>query len=121
MLDKSIDAALVELRRQIGRGGLEGQEHVEALMIARGVALRPLSRQLVAVRLPRNYLRRMILAALKGGPMTGPAIAAMVIERTPQIAPDQAYFRAYSAVTRLRYAGLVVKDRKMWRLTHSPH
>ena len=116
MLDKSIDAALVELRRQIVRGGLEGKEHVEALLIARGVALRPMSRQLVAVRLPRNYLRRMILAALKGGPMTGPAIAAMVTAKSPQIAPGQAYFRAYSAVTRLRYAGLVVRDGKAWRL-----
>ena len=116
MLDKSIDAALEELRRQIVRGGLEGQEHVEALMIARGIAMRPMSRQLVAVRLPRNYLRRMILAALRGGPMTGPAIAAMVTERTPQIAPDQVYFRAYSALTRLRYAGLVVRDGKGWRL-----
>ena len=116
MLDTSIDAALVELRRQIVQGGLEGQEHVEALMIARGIALRPVTRQLVAVRLPRNYLRRMILAALKEGPMTGPTIAAMVMERTPQIAPDHAYFRAYSAVTRLRYAGMVVKDGKVWRL-----
>ena len=114
MLDKSIDAALVELRRQIVRGGLEGQEHVEALLIARGVALRPVTRQLVAVRLPRNYLRWMILAALRDGPMTGPAIAAMVMERTPQIAPEQAYFRAYSAVTRLRYAGLVVREGKWW-------
>ena len=119
MLDKSIDAALVELRRQIVRGGLEGQEHVEALMIARGVVLRPVTRQLVAVRLPRNYLRRMILAALKGGPMTGPAIAAMVVERTPQIAPDQAYFRAYSAVTRLKYAGLVERDGKGWIIVDS--
>ena len=116
MLDKSIDAALVELRRQIVRGGLGGHEHVEALLIARGVPLRPMSRQLVAVRLPRNYLRRMILAALRAGPMTGPAIAARVMERTPQIAPEQAYYRAYSAVTRLCYAGLVVRDGKVWRL-----
>ena len=98
------------------RGGLEGRNHVEALLIARGVALRPVTRQLTAHRLPRNYLRRMILAALKGGPMTGPEIAAIVIERTPQIAPEQAYFRAYSAVTRLRYAGLVVRDGKGLRL-----
>ena len=116
MLDKSIDAALLELRPRVLRGGLEGREHVEALLLSRGVPLRPASRQLTAHRLPGNHLRRMIPAALRGGPVTGPAIAAMVIERTPQIAPDQAYFRAYSAMTRLRYAGLVGRDGKGWRL-----
>jgi len=116
MLDKSIDAALMELRTRIVRGGLEGREHVEALLIARGVPLRRVSRQLVAIRLPRNHLRLMILAALRDGPMTGPAIAAIVIERTPQIAPEHAYFRAYSAVTRMRYAGLVEKDGKVWQV-----
>ena len=116
MLDKSIDAALLELRPRVLRGGLEGREHVEALLLSRGIPLRPVSRQLTAHRLSRNHLRRMIPAALRGGPVTGPAIAAMVIERTPQIAPDQAYFRAYSAMTRLRYAGLVGRDGKGWRL-----
>lgn len=118
MLDKTIDAALVELRAQIVRGGLAGQDQVEALLVARGVSLRPMSRQLTAHRLPRNYLRRMILGALRGGPMTGPAIAALVAGRTPQITPDEAYSRAYSAVTRLRYAGLVVRDGRTWRLAH---
>ena len=115
-MDKSIDAALLELRPRLLRGGLEGREHVEALLLSRGIPLRPVSRQLTAHRLSRNHLRRMILVALRGGPMTGPAIAAMVIGRKPQIAPDQAYFRAYSAVTRLRYAGLVGRDGKGWRL-----
>ena len=119
MLDKTIDAALVELRAQIARGGLAGQEHAEALLVARGVPLRPLSRQLTAHRLPRNYLSRMILGALRGGPMTGPAIAVMVAARTPPITPDEAYSRAYSAVTRLRYAGLVVRDGRVWRLAIS--
>ena len=93
-MDKSIDAALLELRPRLLRGGLEGREHVEALLLSRGIAVRPVSRQLTAHRPSRNHLRQMILAALRGGPVTGPAIAAMVVERTPQIAPEQAYFRA---------------------------
>ena len=52
--------------------------------------------------------------------MTGPAIAAMVTERTPQIVPGKASFRAYSAVTRLRYVGVLVRDGKGWRLVSNP-
>ena len=39
MQDKSINGALIKLRAQIIRGGLNGLVQVEALLIARGIDL----------------------------------------------------------------------------------
>ena len=37
MLDKTIDSALLKLRRQIIRGGLDGLDHFNALLVQRGI------------------------------------------------------------------------------------
>ena len=68
MQDKTIDSALLALRKHIIRGDLDGLEHVEALLTARGVAMP----RVMAAKRPdvarRGYMRLCITAAIKDGP-----------------------------------------------------
>jgi hypothetical protein len=120
MLDKSIDGALLALRKQIIREGKPGREHVEALLALRGVPaprVLPAKRQDVA---KKGHMRRIICGALKDGPMTMGELTAVVAQARPEIAPRAAYIRTTQALDKLKKAGLVVsegeKRRYVWRL-----
>ena len=78
MQDKSINGALLALRKQIIRGDLDGLAHVEALLAMRGVpmpAVLPAKRRDVA---RKGHMAAMILEALRHGPKPLRKIAAHV-------------------------------------------
>ena len=115
MLDKTITNALLQLRAQIIRGGLDGLGHVETLLIARGADLQP-ARKPYRPRHGRNYARLLILDALRSGPMPGPAIAAYAVARVPEV-PQEALRRLVSsALWKMGDAGTLVRDGALWRL-----
>ena len=115
MQDKSINNALLELRAQIIRGGLEGREHVEALLLARGVNLQP-ARKPCRPRHGRNYARLLILEALRSGPMHGRAIAGYAVARVPEVPQDALRRLVSSGLWKMGHDGSVVRDGGVWRL-----
>ncbi len=115
MQDKTINNALLQLRAQIIRGGLDGLDHVEALLLARGVDLQP-ARKPYRPRHGRNYARLLILEALRSGPLLGRAIAAYAIARVPEVPQDALRRLVSSALWKMGDAGVVVRDGGLWRL-----
>ena len=72
MLDKSVDGALLALRKNIIRSKLDRLEHVEALLAMRGVDMSrvlPAKKSCVA---GRGHSRAWILDALRDGPKRDP-------------------------------------------------
>ncbi|MFZ1661442.1 MAG: hypothetical protein WAT77_05740 [Paracoccaceae bacterium] len=119
MLDKSIDGALLALRKQIIRGDGEGLAHVEALLRLRKV---PLPRVLPVKRpnaAKRGHMRLLVLDALRGGPKPYREIVAYVSERRPDIAYAASYQRTGQVLWKLRNGGVVHLDRRLWELTVS--
>jgi len=117
MLDKSIDGALLALRKQIIRGDEAGLEHVEALLEARGV---PMPRVMPAKRKDaarRGHMRLLVLSALRERHMRVPEIAAHVSARRPELAPEAAYHRAGQCLARLKREGSVQREGRLWRLS----
>lgn len=118
MLDKTIDSALLELRRQIIRGNLDGLDHVEALLAQRGIdpsahhVPRPIPRDSCQTR----EIKKMILEALRDGPKRPAEIGAVFMARKPFIAPERAMIRVYRAIYKLRDRGGIVSDDGVWRL-----
>jgi hypothetical protein len=116
MQDKSIDNALLALRKQIIRRGDPGMEHVEALLAQRGVSIPrvlPPKRMDVALK---GQMRRILVGALSNGPKRMPALVACVAEARPEIAPGAAYSRTGQALQKLRLSGMVRRDGRLWRL-----
>ncbi|PHQ94029.1 MAG: hypothetical protein COB40_13095 [Marinosulfonomonas sp.] len=116
MQDRTINNALLALRKQMIRGNLEGQEHVEALLRIRGL---PLPRVLPAKQ--KNVARRMemhriITEVLAGGRMTRVELVAHVAEKRPQVPPDRVYWRTDAALSKLRAKGLVQREGRLWGL-----
>ena len=118
MQDKTITNALLQLRSQIIRGKMEGIDHVEALLLARGVDLQP-ARKPYRPRHGRNYARLLILGALRSGPQHGRAIADYAMSRVPEV-PEEALRRLVSsALWKMGDAGVVARDGGLWRLADS--
>jgi hypothetical protein len=117
MLDKTITSALLSLRAQIIREGTGGLHHVEALLRGRGVDLDAIhtKRRMPDNGLYRAQLKRLILEALRGGPMTGRALSAYVAERA-QITPEAAYKRVYIGLARMLRCGAVRREGRLWGL-----
>ena len=119
MQDKSIDGALLALRKQIIRGDLDGLAHVEALLVLRGV-------QMPAVLPPkrpdaarRGHMTMMISNALRDGPKPMHEIAAYIAARRPEIDSDVAYQRTTQALANMKFRGQVQNDGcygGLWRL-----
>ena len=116
MQDKSINNALLELRAQIIRGGLDGLDHVEALLLARGVDLPHVPKSHAANSLPRMAMLRLLVGALRDGPKGGPAIAAYVAAHQPAISYRQAQRRIHQGLARAVAHGYAVRDENVWRL-----
>jgi hypothetical protein len=116
MLDKSIDGALLALRKQIIRGDGEGLSHCEALLSLRGVhmpAVLPAKRGDVA---KRGHMSLMIIAALRGGPKPLRDIVAYVAARRPELHYDAAYVRTTQALANMKHRGQVDRCGELWRL-----
>ncbi|GAA6199211.1 hypothetical protein [Aquicoccus sp. SU-CL01552] len=106
MQDKSIDNALLALRKQIIRGNRDGLEHVEALLRLRGVDMPrvlPAKRSDVA---RRGHMTLLILDILRDGPKTLQEVAARVAEYRPESA-DRAFSRTAQALSKMKAKGLV--------------
>ena len=115
MQDKTINSALLNLRKQIIRGNLDGLDHVEALLSLRAV---PMPRVMPAKRpdaARRDHMRRLILDALRSGPKPYRDIVARVSEGRPEITYEAAYQRTGQVLWKMRKAGQVRRDGRVWR------
>ena len=116
MQDKSIDGALLALRKVIIRGNLDGLAHVEALLLLRGVhmpAVLPAKKADVA---KRGQMTRLVLDALRTGPKTARQISAIIAPARPEISPDEAHRRTEVALCNMKYRGELVRDGRLCRL-----
>ncbi len=118
MLDKTIDSALLALRRQINQCDGKGREHVEALLKQRGVHMpRAMPPRLNVAG--SGVMARMALDALRDGPQTARYVSEYVAKRRPEITFDKGHVFTAVALTKLKKRGLVVHDGGfggLWRL-----
>lgn len=116
MQDRTIDNALLALRKQIIRGGGEGLDHVETLLRVRGVDMprvMPAKKSDVA---RKGHMQLLILESLKSGPRTVREIVAYVAKRRPEISHEAAYTRTGQRLPVLRRKGLVRRGDGVWWL-----
>ena len=118
MLDKTVNSTLLALRAQIIREKRDGLAHVNALLIARGVD--PARHIVRAKRKPdvagRGIMRLMILDALRDSPKSLAAVAATVTARRQDISPEAAHKRTALVLSKLKVAGMVGREGRLWRL-----
>ncbi|NJM81883.1 MAG: hypothetical protein HC844_04705 [Tabrizicola sp.] len=118
MQDKTITNALIILRKQIIRGKLDGPAHVYALLAARGID--PAKVRVGPKRKPdqarQGMMRLMVLEALRDGPRTAREVAAQIASWRPEIPPEATHKRTTQAMDRLRVAGLVKREGRLWGL-----
>jgi hypothetical protein len=119
MQDRTIDGALLALRKQIIRGSLDGLDQVEALLTLRGVHM---PRVLPAKRKDvsrRGHMTVMVTNALSDGPMRLREVVAYVSDRRPELEPDFAYGRTLRVLVKMKAKGLVQREGAVggvWRL-----
>jgi hypothetical protein len=118
MNDQSITNALLHLRAQIIREGQGGLDHVNALLVARGVdpAAQHVRRKIPQDSCAQREVKALVLQALRGGPKRPSEIGAHFMACKPDIAPDKAMLRVYRAIYKMRDRGAVVRDGGVWRL-----
>jgi len=120
MQDKSIDGALLALRKQIIRGDLDGLAHVEALLTLRGVhmpAVLPAKRKDVA---GKGHMAIWIMQALADGPLPFRGVVDRVATHRPELDYKAACSRTGQALNKLMHKGRIVRvrglDGWMWKL-----
>ena len=109
MQDRTIDNALLALRKQ---GGTQGKL-AEVLLDMRGVSV-PVYYQ--DQPLGKNGTKRIILDRLREGPQSTPTLADAVQKARPHIGRRAAYNRAYHALLRMEEKELVVREGRVWKL-----
>ena len=118
MQDRTITNALLALRKQIIRGNLDGLDHINALLAARGI--NPATLRVGPKRRPdqarQGIMRLMVQEALHDGPRTARDIAARIAARRPEITPEATHKRTAQALDRMRVAGLVKREGRLWGL-----
>ena len=116
MQDKSIDGALLALRKTIIRGNLDGLAHVEALLSLRNVhmpAVLPAKKVDVA---KSGHMSRLVRDALRNGPMTAMALTGIVVAARPEISASDANKRTAQVLCNMKFAGALVRDGRLWGL-----
>ncbi|MCK0139613.1 hypothetical protein [Aliiroseovarius sp. F47248L] len=120
MQDKTINNALLELRKQAIRGSGDGLAHVEALLTMRGVHMPrvlPAKRKDVA---RKGEMTQIVLKSLRDGPKALRCIVEDVVKARPHVDPDRCYNRATQALYKMKRRGLVVQDFRpdgcLWKL-----
>ena len=116
MQDRTIDSALLALRKQIIRGNLDGLEHVEALLQFRGISMprvMPAKRPDVA---RRGHMSLMVIETLSTGPKALPEIASAIGARRPEIDYAAAYQRTGQVLAKLRRKGRVRREGRLWQI-----
>ncbi|TCP27633.1 hypothetical protein EV656_101542 [Rhodovulum adriaticum] len=110
--DESLVSGLHFLRCRLIREGLPGVEHADALLRGLGVDPETLpTPQKVPKSYKRGELQRAILEALRNGPLTGLEITKRVSGDLPYKA---AYKRTYIALNRMKKAGTVKHEGRLW-------
>lgn len=112
MQNRTINNALLALRRQIIRENGEGQDHVETLLELRSVPIPKPCAYRGAFK-PKE-VKRAILSALSDGPKSGPELYRHVMGMRDGLTYADARVRASSALTRLKKAGLVRREGGVW-------
>lgn len=107
MQDKTIDNALLALRREGG----EVQLLAERLLAMRGVDHLP---KMIEKPARRGEMQRLIISALKDGPKTRKELSAFIEAARPDIPPDRAYWRTDAALSKLRSKGVVRREGRVW-------
>ncbi len=110
MLDKTIDSALLNLRKKLIRGDGEGLEHVEALLRLRRIdppRVLPTKRNDAA---KCGHMTMMIRDVLRDGPKPMQEIASYIVARRPEISNDVAYKRTTQALANMKFRGQVQND-----------
>jgi hypothetical protein len=116
MQDKSINGALLALRKQIIRGNMDGLEHVEVLLALRGVDMPRVMPPKRSDAARRGHMRWIICDALREGPKTLPQLAVCVAGKRPEASPARAYKRASVVLTKMKAAGMVRLEGRLWWL-----
>ena len=114
MQDKTINNALLALRKQTIRGDLDGLAHVEALLALRGVDMprvMPAKRPDVA---RKGQMSRLVLQALSDRPMALPELAEWIAPHKPDVEPERLYKRCSQALAKLKQNGRVRRDGRVW-------
>ena len=121
MQDRTINSALLNLRRDIIRGDGVGLDHVEALLVQRGIHM-PMVRPKWGPRAGKGIMARMALDALADGPLTARQVTEYIAEQRPELGYDQAHRLTATALTKLKWRGLVGKEDRLgglWRVWDS--
>ena len=108
MQDRTIDNALLALRRQ---GGSQAKL-ADVILELRGIPLPVIQNE----PMRRGEAARLVLNELKRGPVTCPQIADLIAIDRPDLPRRYALHRAYMALKRLEAKGLVWDDKPVWRL-----
>ena len=114
MLDKSIDGALLALRKQIIRGNGEGLAHVEALLAMRCVPMPAVLPAKKPDAARKGMMRIIILDGIRRGYRTQRELADYVAGKRPDLAPDAAYSRTTQALQKMRLAEMVQCEGGVW-------
>jgi len=109
MQDRTIDNALLALRKQ---GGPQGKI-AEALLDMRSVSLPAIS---LTKRMLRGQASRYILDALRDGPKTCPQIADLLGFDMPGLTRPELLQRVDNALRRVEAKGLVQREGRLWGL-----
>jgi len=114
MQDKTIDSALLELRKQIIRGNGQSQDAVETLLAMRGVDMPPVNRGHRPDVAKRYQMRLWITKALKDGPQTLQELTDHIADRTPDVPRRLVYGRVSQALHKMYGKGLVRHKGQLW-------
>ena len=107
MQDRTIDNALLALRKQ---GGPQGKI-AEALLDMRGVSLPNIYS---TKQMRRGQSSRYVLNALRDGPKTCPQIADQLGFDMPHLTRRECLQRVDNALRRVEVKGLVRRDGRLW-------
>ncbi|WP_104019491.1 hypothetical protein [Roseovarius nitratireducens] len=121
MQDRTIDNALLALRKQIIRDDLGGMDHVEALLQMRGVdapRVMPPKRKDVA---RRGHMTALVLRALGEGGKTLREVVSYVCQNRPELPYTASYKRTGQALANLKKRGLVRREGRVWLSKAADH
>ncbi len=116
MQEKTINNALLALRKQIIRDGGQGLDYVESLLALRGVDMPRVMPAKRSDAARKGQMRRIILEALSDGPKPLRQIVTVVERSRPEIPPRAAYVRTTQALDKMKNCGMVVSDSGCWVL-----
>ena len=111
MQDRTIDNALLALRKQIIRGDLDGLEQVEALLTMRGVRMPRVMPQWREMQARGHEIRGIIKRTLQDGPKTLAEVAQAISDARGE---DYSRHRVAQVLYKMKLAGMVRREGRVW-------